>query len=512
MDLTQSGNLTMTTSTKTQTAANPTLVGQTVALSLISVAPENARFHEPADADIPSLAESILAAGLLINLLVRKGVGKKENTYMALDGRRRLLALNYLLEADLIKPDYQVRIEVKEGDEAIAAAVVVVNTQRRSPHIADTLTAIRAMRERKMSIDKIAKSLCMKPADVRKYELMAMAPKEALDALRANRITMAMLKLISRVPDKNEQARLAQQAMNGYLGEHTVKSLIENKGYSSEAEVIKIIGLDTYVAAKGAVQKDMFEEYAPRCLDEALVQELWRQKVTPLASLLEQKGLTVLYYTDTQPEEPEGLCEAPNINRTEGYQAEDKRLLGLINDQVAIINERDKTLPIDVNLLTDIFEAEYNKAVHDFEGFPLTAVCIHPSDGDSLITTTFYTTEEAYDAFFEARRANVITPTTTTTSGYSPYIQKRDELPARDVKVDVSQQSHAYHMLATNIASRGLQRSISSDYRVSLLLVTSQMFSQTLLNDGNNGEHTRLPTSDRSPPRTLRRTGEGLSI
>jgi hypothetical protein len=53
----------------------------------LDIAPENLRFAEPPDDDIPLLAETLFAAGQLQPLTVRPG-RKKEAAHMALDGRR----------------------------------------------------------------------------------------------------------------------------------------------------------------------------------------------------------------------------------------------------------------------------------------------------------------------------------------------------------------------------------------------------------------------------------------
>lgn len=52
------------------------------------VAPENLRFGEAPDDDIPLLAETLFAAGQLQPLTVRPARNRKERPNMALDGRR----------------------------------------------------------------------------------------------------------------------------------------------------------------------------------------------------------------------------------------------------------------------------------------------------------------------------------------------------------------------------------------------------------------------------------------
>jgi ParB family chromosome partitioning protein len=70
-----------------------------VPLQDLGLAPENMRFNEAADAGVAQLADTIEAAGVLVPIAVRPG-RKAEQPFMALDGRRRRLALLALLEAN----------------------------------------------------------------------------------------------------------------------------------------------------------------------------------------------------------------------------------------------------------------------------------------------------------------------------------------------------------------------------------------------------------------------------
>ncbi len=79
-----------------------TPVERIIRLGDLGVARENLRHGEPPDDDIPTLAATLKAAGQLQPITVRPGRGKKEWAWMALDGRRRQLALSLLLEAPRI--------------------------------------------------------------------------------------------------------------------------------------------------------------------------------------------------------------------------------------------------------------------------------------------------------------------------------------------------------------------------------------------------------------------------
>ena len=73
--------------TQTAAVAPPTpMAAIKVRLGDLGLAPENLRFKEPADDGVPQLAETILAAGVVIPPIVRAG-RKGEAPFMALDGR-----------------------------------------------------------------------------------------------------------------------------------------------------------------------------------------------------------------------------------------------------------------------------------------------------------------------------------------------------------------------------------------------------------------------------------------
>src|SRR5215469_16642828 len=94
-----------------------------VRLGDLGLAPENLRFDEPADDGIPQLAETLLAAGVVIPLIVRPG-RKDEAAHMALDGRRRRLALLMLRDRGDLTDDYEVDCRLAESKAQQAAAIM----------------------------------------------------------------------------------------------------------------------------------------------------------------------------------------------------------------------------------------------------------------------------------------------------------------------------------------------------------------------------------------------------
>ena len=135
---------------------------RTVALRDLGIARENLRFNAPPDDDIPLLAATLRAAGQLERLTVRPGRGRKERAFMALNGRRRLLALGLLLEAGDIDGDYPVEVYVETDPARQAAAVLLTNTAV-PVHVADVIAAIGRMLKAKLTIETMARALGYRP-------------------------------------------------------------------------------------------------------------------------------------------------------------------------------------------------------------------------------------------------------------------------------------------------------------------------------------------------------------
>src|ERR1700759_3381156 len=76
-----------------------------VRLGALGLAKEKLRYAEPADDGVPQLADTILAAGVVIPPIVRPG-RKGEQAHMALDGRRRRFALLLLKARGVLDDDY----------------------------------------------------------------------------------------------------------------------------------------------------------------------------------------------------------------------------------------------------------------------------------------------------------------------------------------------------------------------------------------------------------------------
>jgi hypothetical protein len=144
---------------------------RTVPLRDLGVAPENVRCREAADSDIPQLAATIKAAGVLMPLTVRPG-RRKEKPFMALDGRRRLLALTLLAEAGDIDDTYLVEV-VEETDPARQAAAALLTNTALPVNVADVIVSIGRMLKSKLTLPTVAAALGYGEMEVRRLAALA---------------------------------------------------------------------------------------------------------------------------------------------------------------------------------------------------------------------------------------------------------------------------------------------------------------------------------------------------
>lgn len=260
------------------------------ALRDLDVAPENMRFGEPPDDGVPELAETIFAAGVLQPLTVRPGRGRKEKPGMALDGRRRLLALCLLRDAGRITDDYPVDAFVETDPARQAAAVVLTNTAV-PVHVADIIVAIGKMSKAKLTAAVIAGALGYAEVDVRRLSALAELHPNALEALKGGRINLRQARLLARLPNRKEQGEIAEAAMNGFgFQEWRITDRLDAGQVTVRDRRFRLVGAARYAAAGGRIESDLFGERPDVLLDPEILQSAWLARAESLAKGLATDG------------------------------------------------------------------------------------------------------------------------------------------------------------------------------------------------------------------------------
>lgn len=266
---------------------------QTFPLRDLAVAPENMRFGEPPDDEIPELAETIFAAGVLQPLTVRPG-RKSEKPGMALDGRRRWLALQRLLEAGRIADDYPVPAFV-ETDPARQAAAILLTNRHVPVHVADVILAIGKMTKARLTPTAIAGALGYAEIEVRRLSALAALHPKALAALKSGRLNLRQARLLARVPSRKEQGEIAETVLNG-LGfqEWRITERLDAGRVTVRDRRWPLVGAERYGAAGGRLESDLFGERPDVVLDPEILQAAWLARAEALACTLRTDGVQVL--------------------------------------------------------------------------------------------------------------------------------------------------------------------------------------------------------------------------
>ena len=461
-------------------AAPPTRVRRTYALKDLAVAPENMRFGEPADEEVPQLAATIKAAGLLQPLTVRPG-RRKEKPAMALDGRRRLLALEILLEGGDIDGDYPVDV-FEETDPARQAAAVLLTNTAVPVHVADVIVSIGKMLKAKLTPPVIAGALGYAELDVRRLAaLSALAPK-AIQALRQGRINLKQAKLLARLPEAKVQTELAEIALKGHgFPEWRVNELLDEGGITVRDRRFVLVGPAAYAAAGGRMVSDLFGERADVLLDPEILQSLWTARAEAIAAVLRAEGLEVSVTADPAPETPEalepfgyayglGLDEAQLRAWREAAAAarEAAEALGGI-DLAAEGADGPLAAWLRARLAADRLSEPHRAA---------TAAMLTPQSGTGVEVVFLGPPAEAPEADEEAKGEPA------AAAPAMPGVDLAAAPVAAPAPVETEGVNHALHEVRTDTATRALVRALADDPTTALVAVVARLFSVLVLRSG----------------------------
>lgn len=484
------------TDTQTVPAVPPTpMTAIKVRLSDLGLAPENVRFKEPADDGVPQLAETILAAGVVIPPIVRPG-RKGEQRFMALDGRRRRLGLLLLRERGDLTDDYEVDCLLAETKAQQVAGIMLPATEHAPVHIADVITAIGKLRKTKLDTGAIAAALGYAELEIKRLEALAAVHPNVLKALRAGKLTLKQVRLFARIGDKKQQAEIAQTALDGYFQDYQLKGLVTRGRVTVDDPRFTLVGMDRYVAAGGRVSSDLFAELPDALLDPEILSAAWRERVQPVVAHLQAEGLAVYLGDDGDFGAPEGFSRLPYVYRPDLNEA-----------QTTALNEANYRVTQLSSALQDI-DPEAEEAPGAFgplvsamaavAGAPLSrckigAVILSPAESDYGFAASFYSVPLPASELPEEIEDEADEDDEVEVGGRYGRAVADIEVPQADVEVEGS--SHVLHETRTDVATRGLIRDLADDPSAALTVLVAQLFKQLALHSSGGLDASALQIS-----------------
>ncbi|MEQ7154406.1 ParB/RepB/Spo0J family partition protein [Brevundimonas aurifodinae] len=448
---------------------------RTVRLGDLAVAPENLRYGEAPDDDLPTLAATIRAAGVLQRLTVRPGRGRKEKAWMALDGRRRLLALGHLLDAGDIDADHPVDVVVETDPGRQAAAVLLTNTAV-PVHIADVIAAIGRMMKSRLTVPAIARALGYEPLEIKRLAALAALPSVALVALKSGRINLKQARLLARLAEPAEQAEIAQAALDGHgFRDWQILERLDEGRVTGRDRRCALVDPAAYGAAGGRTEVDLFGELAPVLLDPGVLTDLWTRRVHRIAAAFETRGLEVHVTADPEPDLPDDL-EAVGYVYGNDLTAEEMARYRAQRDR---LNERAEAVEVALadpdrpdaadRAIIDMVHARLEADQTGCGGRAVTTLLMWPSARTGIEVRCYAPRasdiEPAGDGD-ETRDAGAA----STAAAYAPPEVETPEPQTEGV-------NHALHAVRTDVATRGLIRALADDPGAALTALIARLFN-----------------------------------
>ena len=237
---------------------------------------------------IEELAANIKALGLLQNLQVRETEGGK---YEVVAGRRRLLALKLLAKQKHIAKDADIDCKLLAEGEDASEISLAENVMRLPMHPADQFEAFNAMAENGKGPEDIAARFGCAVSTVRQRMRLASVSPALLKAYRDDEMTLDVLMAFTVSDDHGAQEKLWSELPTFNRHPGTIRRLLTEQHVEADDDKALFVGIEGYVAAGGAVMRDLFdEEHQGYLTDPTLLDRLAVEKLTAEAGAIRAEG------------------------------------------------------------------------------------------------------------------------------------------------------------------------------------------------------------------------------
>ncbi|MBX9773829.1 MAG: ParB N-terminal domain-containing protein [Xanthobacteraceae bacterium] len=216
-----------------------------------------------AGVSIEQLAESIAQRTLLQSLNVRAvldGDGNETGMFEVPAGGRRYRALELLVKQKRMAKTQLVPCVVREGgiaeDDSIAE-----NDERVGLHPLDQFRAFQTLRNLGMSEEDIAARHFVTPAIVKQRLRLASVSPNLLDVYAEDGMTLEQLMAFTVTSDHARQEQVWENvSKSGYDESYQIRRMLTESTVRASDKRAQFVGVAAYVAAGGAVLRDLFEE------------------------------------------------------------------------------------------------------------------------------------------------------------------------------------------------------------------------------------------------------------
>lgn len=265
-----------------------------IPLNRLFLSPTNVR-RTRNKTSIPELAALIASQGLLQRLCVTDA---GEGRFAVEAGGRRLEALELLAGvgepaslkqlADLgvtLNLPLDAQVECKLVDQSRAVEVSAAeNSGREEMHVADQIETFASLIATGLTEKQVAVRFGVSPLTVqRRLTLAGVAPR-FLQMLREDSIDLDLLQALSLAKDHETQIAAWESLPHYHRSAYMIRQALTEKELEGNSRLAKFVGVDAYIAAGGAVRRDLFASDGDCWFqDPALAQKLAMERLEAVA-------------------------------------------------------------------------------------------------------------------------------------------------------------------------------------------------------------------------------------
>jgi ParB family chromosome partitioning protein len=240
--------------------------------------------------NIEELAASIAAHGLLQNLQVKPFNGS--GTFEVVAGGRRLKALRLLAKQKQIKKSFKVTCNVLT-DESATEISLAENIIRMPMHPADQFDAFRKMALEGKGDEEIAARFGCTAATVRQRLKLANVSPVLIKAYRAEQLSLDALMAFTVSDDHKAQEECWNALPEWNRQPQPIRRALTAAHIETTNRFAVFAGVKTYVAAGGAIVRDLFQpEHEGWLTDRALLDRLVAARLEREAEAVRAEGWT----------------------------------------------------------------------------------------------------------------------------------------------------------------------------------------------------------------------------
>lgn len=345
-----------------------------VRASQLVVSPYQVRQKARSTDYVEGLVASIKAQGLMHALTVHEMPKKKgPQLYGVTAGGGRNEAIQLLLTRNLIDDERDlVRVTLTPVEHAYALSLAE-NVHREPLHAADEFVGFKRMIDGGESIEDTAAAFGVAPLVVQRRLRLANVEPSFIELFRADEIDLAQLMALATT-DNHELQKEVWESAHGYQrnAQHLRAAIVGERIDASKNPLAKFVGIDAYVAAGGALERDLFSHDGASGIiaDGLLLQRLAMEKLQQQIDPVRAEGWSWVEVASSFTHTEKNTYREAKQTQRKPTPEESQRLDAIDTELSALLEKQDDAdLTDEESARYDVLEAEQNDIEERFYSY-----------------------------------------------------------------------------------------------------------------------------------------------